>query len=376
MRIGIDARFLTHPQVGGFKSYTENLIRALAEVDERNDYFLYVDREPSSDTLIPSQPNVRARIVPAAPRPIGMPWREQWRLPRAAARDRLDLLHLPALTGPLYLQCPSVVTVHDTIWLGSPSARLRRPWRPLYYRAVGRRAAARAAAILTPSRASRESIVRDLGIPAERVTVTYEAPRRGCGPADPTALAAFLRRHRLEAGYVLGLASSDPRKNLPALVGAFAQLPAALQKQHSLVIAGSMQRDPSFVSSATSRILGPLSDEEMVLLYNAAAVFVFPSLSEGFGLPLLEAMACSTPVVAANNSSIPEVAGDAAVLVDAHDTQGLAQAITRVLDDSAWRAELIERGLRRVATFSWERCARETLAVYQRIGASSGGESV
>jgi alpha-1,3-rhamnosyl/mannosyltransferase len=242
----------------------------------------------------------------------------------------------------------------------------------LYYRQVGQRVARSARAILTPSFTARDCIVRDLGIAPKQVTVVYNAPRREYAPADPAATKAFLERHGLRPGYVLGLGSFDPRKNLSGLADAHAELPDTMRDDHPLVIAGSMP--PPRVQQRVAhraRLLGPLQNEDMAPLYSAAAVFVFPSHDEGFGLPLLEAMACGTPVVATRCSSIPEIVADAALLADPGTGHALAASIAQVLSDPQRRADLTRRGYERAQEFSWERCARETLTVYRRAGAAS-----
>lgn len=386
MKIGIDARFLTHPQMGGFKTYTANLVTALAAVDNQNQYVLYLDRPSGDNEAVPQRPNVVARVVPGNLPVVGMPWREQVELVRQAAADGVDLFHAPCLTAPLRLRCPLVVTIHDMIWLlphrlsrgGAWSFRRRLMDR--YYRSVPRWAARRAAAVITVSRAAKDSIVEQLGLDARRVTVTYEAPAPSFRRiADAGQIEAARRRHGLESGFILAIGSADPRKNLQTLVAAFALLPQDLRARYRLVIVWTHSLlAPTLNDTIQSlglkervRCLERVSDADLVLLFNAASVFVFPSLYEGFGLPPLEAMACGTAVVASNNSSIPEVLGDAALLVDGEDRTSIANAMARVLTDADRRATLIERGLQRVGRFSWEKCARETLKAYE--GALSAG---
>lgn len=382
MRIGIDARFLTHRQAGGFKTYTENLIAALAEVDAENEYVLYIDRPLDQDTQVPDRPNFSVCVVPGSLPLLGMPWREQVRLSLQAARDKLDLLHSPCLTAPLRLACPSVVTIYDMIWFfpekfsrGHKSSGKRKlmEW---YYRFVPQLAASKAAAILTISQAAKEDIVRHLGLSVDRIFVTHLAASHiHYQVDDPERIEAVRRKYNLSADFVLAIGSADPRKNIATLVEAYALLPTPLQKRYQLVIvwthsflASSLtERVEALALNSRLRFLEGVSDEELVLLYNAASLFVFPSLYEGFGLPPLEAMACGTPVVAANNSSIPEIVGDAALLIEAEDNEALAGAIAGVLVDEALRTVLVEKGLNRATSFSWEKCALETLAIYRKV---------
>lgn len=382
MRIGIDARFLTHPQAGGFKAYTENLIAALGRVDTENEYILYVDRPPLG--VSPPGPNFRIEVASGETPLLGMPWREQVGLARRASRDRLDLWHSPCLTAPLRLSCRSVVTIHDTIWTGkSRYGRAQKKGGRLrdllgwYFRLVPRWAALRADGVITVSQAAKDSIVTDVGVPAERIFVTLEAAGDHFRPVpEAEARAAVAREYGLAGGYVLALGSADPRKNVPALVRAYAALPRPLREQYPLaivwassVLADDLTREIEALGVGHCvKFIRRVPDEGLVRLYNAASLFVFPSLQEGFGLPVLEAMACGTPVVASDNSSIPEVAGQAALLVPATDVPALSDAISRVLTDERLRLQMKADGLAQAARFSWDRCARETAAVYQRLG--------
>ncbi len=310
---------------------------------------------------------------------LGMPWREQVSLARQAGRDRIDLLHSLCLTAPLLLQCPSVVTIHDTIWLnGDAPSHAQSAYRRLlrrYYRVVPAAAAKRASAIVTVSAASKESIVEHLEVDASKVFITYEAADPRFRPVPAERAAELLRRRGLQGDFVLAMGSADPRKNLSLVLEAYALLPAEVRTCHPLVVLCA-HADVVFSVTRTMlrkdlvgsvRFLHDVSDEDLVSIYNAAAAFVFPSLREGFGLPLLEAMACGTPVAAANNSSIPEIAGDAALLFDEKDPREAAAAMIRTLTDGDLRASLRLKGFARAACYSWERCARQTIAVYRKV---------
>lgn len=383
MRIGIDARFLTHPQKGGFKTYTENLVSALADVDPDNQYFLYLDRQPDQYSKIPDKPNFTNRIVPSQIPMLGMLWREQILLPRQAQKDQLDLLHSPCLSAPLRIGCASVVTIHDVIWL-SPnrfssgnnqpkSVNLRL--QDYYYRIVSHYAAKRASAILTVSEYSKSEIVQYLGLPADNIFVTYEAA--SCiylQVNDDHQIDILRNKFDLHSKFILSIGSADPRKNINNLLHAYAKLPRSIQEQYQLVVvwthdflASTMKRQVTKLGLSNQvRFLEWVSDEELVLLYNAASLFVFPSLYEGFGLPLVEAMACGTPVLAAEKSSIPEIVGESALLIDPNDLEDICGKIVEVLADEDLRIDLSNRGLFRVADFSWEKCARETIDIYEK----------
>jgi glycosyltransferase involved in cell wall biosynthesis len=381
LRIGIDARFLTHPQKGGFKTYTENLVRALSEVDSRNEYVLYLDRLLQEQAKLPIGPNVSHRVVPGLAPLIGMTWREQVSLPCRASIDGLDLFHSPCLTAPLRLKCPRVVTIHDMIWrhpprtAGKSRSSARRILMQWYYQLVPLHAARKASLIITVSQASKDRIVESLAIPPSRVLVTYEAaPRIFRKINDERSLKAALGKYGFSLRFILGIGSADPRKNVQTLLRAYASMPPRLQVSHPLVIVlthssmgtNLIQQAGALGLTGRVRFLENVPDDDLVLLYNAASLFVFPSVEEGFGLPLLEAMACGVPVIASDNSSFPEIAADAAILVEAQNADAIGSAMTEVLTHESIRQNLRARGFQRAGSFSWERCALQTIRGYEQ----------
>jgi glycosyltransferase involved in cell wall biosynthesis len=250
-----------------------------------------------------------------------------------------------------------------------------------YVRWVTKRAAQKAEAIIAVSKDANDSIVTQLELPAEKITVAHNAASEIFYHIDEQDRLLYARqKYDLDAKYILAIGSADPRKNLNSLVLAYAELPPDLQEQYKLVIVWThtvlSDEMEQLVYSADLQdrvqFLQGVGDEDLVCLYNAASLFAFPSLYEGFGLPPLEAMACGTPVVAANNSSIPEVVGDAAVLFNAEDVAAMANAISGVLVDECLRASMIEKGFRRSSSFSWTKCARDTLGVYDKVFARRG----
>jgi glycosyltransferase involved in cell wall biosynthesis len=376
MRIGIDARFLSHPQYGGFKTYSECLIGALGRIDPSNEYILYMDRLPGEMQTVPSAPNFKVRVVPGGLPLVGMPWREQVGLPLQARRDRLDVFHSPCMSAPLSMGCPLVVTIHDMIWRwpNTQPQAMHRQMLYHYYRFVGDRAVRRSAVILTVSEASKSEIVDAMGVPGDHVVVTHEAPRQTFRPIDdPHQTNPVRSKFDLPENFILALGAPDPRKNITTLVEAYGLLPEELRDRFPLVVVWS-HRSVNGMQAHVEKLgltrqvhfrqLAP-SNLEMALIYNSASLFVFPSRYEGFGLPPLEAMACGLPVVAARNSSIPEVLGDAALYTDTDDPKAMAAAMTRALTDSQVREDLRRKGLRRAESYSWERCAAETLKVYE-----------
>jgi glycosyltransferase involved in cell wall biosynthesis len=244
-----------------------------------------------------------------------------------------------------------------------------------YYRAIPEQAAQQAVAILTISHASKEGILKYLDVAPDRVFVTHLAPDHIYRQAKgKTLLKSVRQKFQLPEHYILAIGSADPRKNIKTLLQAYSSLSEALQDQYHLALVCT---HPSLTAALSELInslrlagkvhfLQQVTDAELALIYNAASLFVFPSRYEGFGLPPLEAMACGVPVVAANNSSIPEIVDDAALLVNVENPFALTEAIGRVLADRELQLSLTGKGLKQASGFSWEKCGRETLAVYRQ----------
>jgi glycosyltransferase involved in cell wall biosynthesis len=365
MRIGLDARLLYYQQAG-IAQYTQRLLTALAEIDHQNEYVVLQSRKDRRRLV--SAPNFRRHPLWTPPHHR----LEQLSLPLELAPLRLDVLHAPDFIPPLRRNCRAVITVHDLAFLLFPGLLTAESQR--YYGQI-RRAVQSAEAIIAVSASTKRDLIAHTAAPTAKITVVYEAAGPAFRPVtDAGVLAAVRQKYGLPQDFVLFVGTIEPRKNLTTLLQAWRTI-CNLQSAicNPLVIAGK----PGWLFEeilAQARDLGPavqfigrMPPEDLPALYSAARLFVLPSLYEGFGLPVLEAMACGTPVVCSNASSLPEVAGDAALLVEPHDVDGLAAALQRALSDEALRREMIERGLAQAARFSWEKAARETLAVYRTI---------
>ena len=383
MRIGIDARFLTHPQAGGFKTYTENLVRSLGQVDERNEYVVYVDRNPASINL-PRHPRFSYCTVDGAFPGFGMPLREQVKLRRQIRRDRpLDTIHFLCNTAPAGLAQNYVVTLHDTIQIepgppagAAPGANSLKRWAISSYSKWTILQAVRSARrVITVSEHEKARIVQLLGIDPQCVCVTHLAPNPVFAPASNVQKRQWrdeLRNeHDLPERYVLAV-GFEPRKNIPLVIDAFTQLTPDCPDLGLVVVAAEEGQRRHFERPAHERqlsdrslILGATSPSMLAILYNLATVFVFPSERESFGLPPLEAIACGTATIAMRKTSLPEILQDGALYVDHADADAWARAIGQVVGDDALRKDLSNRGLIQAATFSWTKCASETTAVYQ-----------
>ena len=370
MRIGFDATPLCVPQ-SGVGTYTASLLDQL----ER-----YTD-----DQIFPLMH--RPLLVPdaAGGRRAGHPFRMNktvWMqavLPWHLRRRGLDVCHFTNNVAPLWSPCPSVVTIHDmTLWLypeypGRARKLSMRPFIPP--------AARRAAAIITVSESARRDIVSILGVPEEKVHVIHLAPAPHFRRLEPgPKLEAVRRQHELPQRFILHVGTIEPRKNLVRLLEAFARVRQASVEPCALILAGQRGWHDEAVFATAERLnlgdairfLGYVSPDTAVALYNLATVATFPSLYEGFGLPVIEAMKCGTPVVTTTRGSLAEVAGEAAEFVDPTDVGSIAAGLERVLNDADRRAELRARGLERAAQFSWAAVARQTRLIY----AQAAGERV
>ena len=297
-------------------------------------------------------------------------WWHQGGVTLAARRRGCGLVHLPAGIGPVSGGFPAVVTIHDVMPIRFPA--MFRPWYRHYVGVVTPRLARRARAVITVSNAAKEEIVDWLGVDAERVIVVphgVDPAFRPFAPDDPQA-EEMRRRYDLPRHFVLAVGSIEPRKNLPRLLEAIEALRGRPRTSDIVLVhAGPEGWRPAEAtrrrgSPQLVRLLGYVPDADLRALYGLARVFVYPSLWEGFGMPVLEAMACGCPVVTSNLSSLPEVAGDAAVLVDPTSVDDIARGIAAVWDDDGLRACMVERGRAHARQFTWARVARETAAVY------------
>lgn len=380
MHVAINAHLLAHTRTfrrAGVSNYVEALLRHLGQIDTVNQYTVYTTRGLSGATLgLPPNFQVRSSRLPTINPRVRIPW-EQMLAPALLRLGAADVYHGVLNVVPLACPTPSVVTIHDLSAFLFPQT-FRRVNR-LYTQWAIRVAARRARYILAVSEFTRSEIVRWLGVAPERVVVTPNAADARFTPPDPAALEAFRRRAGLPDRFALFLGTLEPRKNLPLLLEAYARI--ARQIDAPLLVGGAkgwlyepiLARAEQLGLGDRLRFVGYIDQEDQALWYAAATVFVFPSLYEGFGMPPLEAMACGTPVIVSNSSSLPEVVGDpaagpeqaAALIVPATDADALADAMLRVFVNADLRAELRARGLARAREFSWRTTAERTLAVYR-----------
>ena len=378
MRIGIDYTAAVR-QRAGIGRYTRNLVRALADLDSQNRYTLFLAGGwGDGDGLGGWPPNFRMRSVALSDRWMHILWqRVRLPVPIQVITGPLDLYHSPDFVLPPTGRTPAILTVHDLSFLRVPQFFV--PGFREYLESAVSRAVKNAWHVLADSESTRRDLVELMGVAQERVTVLYPGVESRFKPVkDAAVLDAVRMRYALPERFILGLSTLQPRKNFDGLIESFHQLLCEKRRQPELdnlhlVIAGGrgwMYEETLVLVKRLqleSRVHFPgfVTDEDLPTLYSLALLFAFPSWYEGFGLPVLEAMACGTPVVAADNSSLPEVVGQAGRLIDVGDTGALTEALGQLICNDTLRSELVAAGHEQACRFTWEAAARCLLAVYE-----------
>jgi glycosyltransferase involved in cell wall biosynthesis len=388
MRIGVNALFLQKPEVGSGQ-YLYHLLEGLDAHDKRNTYVLLSPRFRKAYQARFPHLSDRFRNVEVWTKMARLGenfeklWWEQVGLMQAARKERVDLLHCPYFAAPLLQRHPTVVTIHDVIPLVLPEYRWREASR--LYTGLASFTSKRANAIIAVSDCSRRDIVRTLGIPAEKISVIGNAVHPGYYPIkDSWLLAAVRERYNIDRKYILYFGGFDLRKNVQRIIRAYVALPPSLQAEYQLVIAGRLHllgQHPLYPDPRPlvreldlgDRIIftGQIREQDKAPLYSGATVFTFPSLYEGFGMPVLEAMACGAPVITSGLSALPEVVGDAGVLIDPYSETAITEAMGTLLTDPKQRAELGALARARSRNFSWRQVAEQTVQVYERVKAAA-----
>ena len=380
LTVYFNATTLLNPKTG-IGQYCLNLMSELENFNELERHYFY--RGTWSNQLLKQSPSVTgtttrkvehivAKVIPDFAYGIN-----RWR------RGRQFLAGIDSTTSAVYHEpnflsfrtpLPTVVTIHDLSILRYPETH-PRDRVAFMTRRLGE-SIRRADCVISDSEYGRQEILAEYKLPPEQVVSVLLAAGSGFSPVPADRLPSVLEPFGLQPQkYILSVGTLEPRKNLTAAIKAYARLPEAVRAEMPLVIAGmkgwrtdGLDREvAALIDKGQIRRLGYVPDEALPALYSGARVFVYPSLYEGFGLPPLEAMACGAPVIVSNRSSLPEVVGDAGLQVDALDVDGLAEAMSQVIEDDALHTALQQRGIERAKDFSWRRCAEETLAVYRRV---------
>jgi glycosyltransferase involved in cell wall biosynthesis len=376
-RVAVNAHLLSG-QAGyrsaGVHQYIYQLLRHLCLADDGLRYTVLLgEGELPPDVALTW---LRSRW-PTSRAAVRVAW-EQLVQPWALRRIEADLVHGPAFIGPLLAPCPVVVTIHDLSFIRFPA--LFRPVNRLYLTVLTRLSARCAQRLIAVSLHAAAETTRLLGVPQERIDVVYHGVDPVFRPLPADQVAAFRRRQGMPDRFVLFVGTLEPRKNLVRLVEAFARIRDGRTR---LVLAGGkgwlygelFARVEGLGLQGEVVFPGYVNNDDLYLWYNAATALAYPSVYEGFGLPVLEAQACGTPVLTSDVSSLPEAAGDAALLVDPYDVEALATGLGRMLTDESLRLELRERGLVHAERFSWPRTAQQTARVYRRALAERGPAS-
>jgi glycosyltransferase involved in cell wall biosynthesis len=373
MNIAFDARPLTLYKTGIGK-YTENLFRHLKDADSNVNLYLYSNR----DMIIKGEKDVACTGGTFAKYNSSL-W-FQLSLPfylNKQSGNKIDLFHGAMAMLPLAVRMPTVVTIYDLVLEKFPETMHWKNWLSL--KTLMRVSARKASKIIAISENTKKDIIDYFRIDEEKIRVIHLGINSQFSPQPDSNEAEVLSKYNLTGGYILSVGTLEPRKNFHRLINAYKMVASSGQKTPKLVIIGGQGWGNEELGKVVResgldervRLAGYVPDEDLPILYRQAAAFVYPSLYEGFGLPPLEAMACGTPVITSNLSSIPEVVGDAAMLIDPYNTAEIAQAIASVLKNEGLRDNLRTSGLARSRLFNWDKTARETLSLYREVIAES-----
>jgi glycosyltransferase involved in cell wall biosynthesis len=372
MKIAIDIS-MAMSETAGVGAYTRGLIDGLAMVNAENEYVLYSYlNDPESfrfDHPLPPNFSIQTLKVEEGH------WERQWfaaELPPKEALEGVDIIHSPSFNAPQEHQGGIVVTIHDLSFLLFPQFHTETNRLHCFNGTL--KAAQYADRIIVTSHQAKQDLMSYFAVPEERLRVVYAAPRRCCYPErNRDFLRSRLDRLEMYHNFILCMGSFEPRESLKRLIEAYAMYAKNHSGREVLVIAGAKGWSNEDIAQEIAalgvqervKFLGWISEDDRRVLYSTAKLCVYPSLYEGFGLPPLEAMACGAPVVTSNTSALREVVGNAAILIEPDNSAELCQAILRVLSHEGLRLEMRQRSLERATLFSWERAAKETLAVYE-----------
>lgn len=374
MKIGIEAQRIFRKKKHGMDIVALQLIRQLQQVDTPFEFVVFV-KDDEDHTAIEETARCRIVRIPSAPYPY---W-EQVLLPRAARAHGVDLLHCTSNTAPLRLDIPLIVTLHDIIYLEQLNFT-QGTWYQIFGNFYRRwnvpQVVKRARQIITVSEYERQRILQHFNLPPATVATVYNGVGENFFPIHDKAQRAAIRaKYKLPDDYIFYLGNTDPKKNLEGVLRALSHLRQNQLLNFQLLM---LDIDRGFLENMASRIGDPeilqhisfsgyVPNHDLPAIYSMARLFLYPSLRESFGIPILEAMACGVPVITSNNSSMPEVAGDAALLVNPRQPEDIARAIIHMMDNEPLRKQCIQRGLKRQEDFSWRQNALQTLDLYQTI---------
>lgn len=372
MKIGIEAQRIFRPKKHGMDIYALELIRAIQQLDTQNEYVIFV--KPDKDVCL--QPSQNLKIVEVKGKTY-IDW-EQISLPKAIEQEKIDLMHFTSNTASVNIKCPFILTLHDIIYLEKfySKGSLYQVAGHFYRRWNVPKIAPKAEYILTVSEFEKVQIQKTLGIDLAKLKAVYNAYNQKFRMIeDEVALEQVREKYNLPHDFIFFLGNKAPKKNMKRVLAAYAALVDETSTPVNLVIAESSEKDVMQMLSEINRkdifnkitLTGYVQHSELPFIYNLATLFLYPSLRESFGIPIIEAMACGTPVITSNTSAMPEVANDAAMLVNPLNVESITQAIRKVLNNSNLHNHLKYSGLNRATAFSWENTAQKTIQLYETV---------
>lgn len=374
MKIGIDIS-LTIGEKAGVGYYSANLVEALAKIDLYNQYILYpffyhIYHPDFKSAVVPIQSNFKLHFKKIPKKIIDIIWNSQ--IPKKWIFGNVDILHSTTFCVPEDYDGKLIVTIYDISFLTLPECHTEANRQHCMKGTL--EAVKHADAIIAISHHGKKELLKYFDISQDKITVIHLAAKEIFKPSCLEEQSRVLTKYHIPRNYILTVGSYEPRKNISTLIKAYILLPESIKKEHPLVIVGgkgwlNSEVDLLIESQSSTQILrvGYVDEQDLPALYSAASVFVYPSLYEGFGLPILEAMSCGVPVITSNTSSMPEIGGDAALYFDPKNVNELKNCLISIIDNSEMKSKLREMGLIHVKNFSWDKTARETLKLYEMI---------
>jgi glycosyltransferase involved in cell wall biosynthesis len=378
MRIGIEAQRLFRPHKHGMDRVALELIRNLQMIDTKNEYFIFV--KPDQDTtVIRNTENFKIVEIPGGP----YPWWEQFKLPRIAKLHNCDILHCTSNTAPYSKKIPLITTLHDIIYMEGSllklllnKASLYQKFGNLYRRIIVSKVVQNSRRLITVSNFEKENITNFFKLKNKEIQAVHNGINKTFTKIiDADHKAKVKAKYELPEKYMLHIANKDPRKNTKKVLIAFNEFLKTATANHQLLMIGCNKADLKKMLNEINAIhlykriilTGYVSDEDLPVMYQLAELFLFPSLREGFGIPIIEAMSCGVPVITSNTSSMPEVAGNAAHLIDPNKPEDICRGMLKIVFNENYKKELIQKGLKRSKQFSWNKMASQVLEQYKQL---------
>lgn len=370
MKIGIEVQRIFRPKKHGMEVVALELIKQIQQLDTKNEYVLFA-KEDADRNCVDEKSNFKIKTIPCY---TYADW-EQFRLPQAVRKAGLDFLHCTCNTAPVKCPVPLLLTLHDIIYLEKVDFKgtAYQNFGNLYRRFVVPKVVEKSKIVITVSHFERQTILEKLKLPEEKVMVVYNAVNeRFRDSFSVEEKSVFRKKYNLPENFLLFLGNTAPKKNTPNVIRAFADyckqtkdiIPLVILDYDKVLVEEMLSKTGASQFAKYFIFPGYVSPLEMPLMYSAAALFLYPSLRESFGLPILEAMGCGTPVITSNTSSMPEVSADVALLVDPFKREQITEGIITILSDNALRNSYKEKGKSRAAEFTWEASAKKLLTIF------------